>query len=93
MKTRKYKGDFGVSVGAKVPPTAFSEIESLAKALGETRAGVVRLLLLRGLAEYHRDGSLNVPQTGSPEGLICRISNLVSDDRSGFAISDSNRER
>lgn len=49
---RKYKGgDFGVSVGAKVPPAPFKEIEDLAKALGKTRAGVVRLLLSRGLAE------------------------------------------
>ncbi len=53
---RKYKGgDFGVNVGAKVPPATFNEIENLAKALGKTRAGVVRLLLSRGLAEYHRD--------------------------------------
>ncbi len=52
---RKYKGDFGVNVGAKVPPATFSEIENLARALGTTRAGVVRMLLSRGLADYRRD--------------------------------------
>ncbi len=36
---RKYKvGDFGVNVGAKVPPSTFDEIEDLAKSLGKTRA-------------------------------------------------------
>ena len=67
MKTaekRKYKGgDFGVNVGAKVPPATFNEIENLAKALGKTRAGVVRLLLSRGLAEYHRDETLSAQPT------------------------------
>jgi len=55
---RKYKGEFGVNVGAKVPPATFNEIEKLAKALGKTRAGIVRLLLHRGLAEYQRDQAL-----------------------------------
>ena len=55
---RKYKGEFGVNVGAKVPPATFNEIENLAKTLGKTRAGIVRLLLHRGLAEYQRDQSL-----------------------------------
>ena len=56
---RKYKsGDFGVNVVAKVAPATFNEIEDLAKALGTTRAGVVRLLLRRGLAEYRRDETL-----------------------------------
>ena len=33
---RKYKGDdFGVNVGAKVPPATFNEIEDLAKAMGQ----------------------------------------------------------
>ncbi|HLE63355.1 MAG TPA: hypothetical protein VI750_09455 [Pyrinomonadaceae bacterium] len=67
MKTaekRKYKGgDFGVNVGAKVPPATFNEIENLAKALGKTRAGVVRLLLSRGLAEYQRDEKLSAEPT------------------------------
>ena len=60
---RKYKGNFGVSVGAKVPPATFSEIEDLAKALGQTRAGVVRMLLSRGLAEYRRDETLTTQPT------------------------------
>jgi hypothetical protein len=61
---RKYKGgDFGVNVGAKVPPATFNEIEHLARALGKTRADVVRLLLSRGLAEYHRDEKLSAQPT------------------------------
>lgn len=62
MKTsekRKYSGgDFGVAVGTSVPSTAFNEIEALARTLGTTKSGVARLLLLRGLAEYQRDGKL-----------------------------------
>lgn len=61
---RKYKrGDFGVNVGATVAPTTFCEIEDLAKTLGKTRAGVVRLLLSRGLAEYRRDETLTAQST------------------------------
>ena len=61
---RKYKGgDFGVNVGAKVPPATFNEIEGLAKAMGKTRAGVIRLLLSRGLAEYRRDEVLTAQPT------------------------------
>jgi hypothetical protein len=57
---RKYKGgDFGVNVGAKVPPETFNEIETLAKALGKTRAEVLRVLLDRGLAAYHSDEKLS----------------------------------
>jgi hypothetical protein len=57
---RKYKGgDFGVNVGAKVPSATFNEIENLARALGKTRADMVRLLLSRGIAEYHRDEKLS----------------------------------
>ena len=66
---RKYKGgDFRVNVGAKVPPATFNEIEELAKALGKTRAGVVRLLLRRGLAEYRRETPTAQPtlQTAEP---------------------------
>ena len=61
---RKYKGgDFGINVGTKVPPATFYEIEDLARALGKTRAGVVRLLLRRGLAEYQRDETLTARPT------------------------------
>ena len=62
---RKYKGDFGVNVGAKVPPATFREIENLAKVLGKTRAGVVRMLLSRGLADYLRDETLTTQLTMS----------------------------
>ena len=58
-KKRKYRGcDFGVGLGTNVPSTAFHEIEAIAMTLGTTKSGVARLLLLRGLAEYHRDGKL-----------------------------------
>lgn len=77
MKTaekRKYKGgDSGVNVGAKVPPATFNEIENLAKALGKTRAGVVRLLLSRGLAEYHRDEKLSAQPTMLPGEARARL--------------------
>ena len=62
MKTpekRKYKGgDFGVGLGTNIPSRAFNEIVALARILGTTRSSVARLLLLRGLAEYQRDGKL-----------------------------------
>lgn len=75
---RKYKGgDFGVNVGANVPPETFNEIENLAKALGKTRAGVVRLLLSRGLAEYHRD-----------ENLSARPMKPLAEHRAGYYSSD-----
>jgi hypothetical protein len=61
---REYKrGDFGVNVAAKVPSATFNEIEDLAKALGKTRAAVVRLLLRRGLDEYRRDEALTAQPT------------------------------
>ncbi len=78
---RKYKGgDFGVNVGANVAPETFNEIENLAKALGKTRAGVVRLLLSRGLAEYHRD-----------EKLSARPMKPLAEPRAGYYSSDDNR--
>lgn len=71
MKTaerRKSKGgEFGVNVGASVPPAAFYEIEGLAKAFGITKSAVVRELVLLGLAEYHRRGKLPT-QTANSTG-------------------------
>lgn len=55
---RKYRGEFGVNISTSVPPRTFDEIESIMKALGVTKAEVVRQLVLRGLAEYRRDGNL-----------------------------------
>ena len=54
-QTEVQGGDFGVNVGTKVTSATLNEIEDLAKAMGKTRAAVVRLLLSRGLAEYRRD--------------------------------------
>ncbi|MDQ3175518.1 MAG: hypothetical protein M3Q91_17720 [Acidobacteriota bacterium] len=77
MKTaekRKYKGgDFGVNVGAKVPPATFNEIEDL--------AGVVRLLLSRGLAEYQRD-----------EKLSARPTTPLAEPRAGYFSNDDKIE-
>lgn len=68
---RKYRrGDFAVAVSTRVPQTAFYEIEALAKTLDTSKAGIARLLLLRGLDEYRRDGLLVAPttlQTGEHE--------------------------
>lgn len=59
---KKSKGpDFRVYVGTSFPNTVFCEIEMLAKEQGLAAAQVVRELFLRGLAAYHRDGSLLEP--------------------------------
>lgn len=56
---RKYRGaEFGVNIGFSVSSGTFSEIEGLAKEFGVTKSEVVRRLVVRGLAEYHRDGTL-----------------------------------
>ncbi len=57
---KKSKGpDFRVYVGTSFPNTVFCEIELLAKEHDLAAAQVVRDLFLRGLAAYHRDGSLS----------------------------------
>ena len=96
MKTaekRKHKrGDFGVNVGAKVPPATFSEIEDLAKALGKTRAGVVRLLLSRGLAEYHRNEKLSAQPTtplAEPRGGCFSNGDQIETPSETFSAGDS----
>lgn len=64
---RKYRGaEFGVNIGTSVAPQTFYEIESLASEFRITKAEVVRRLVLRGLAEYHRDGRL-------PRGMEVRV--------------------
>lgn len=56
---RKYRGaEFGVNIATSVSPEAFYEIENLTKEFGVTKAQIVRRLVLRGLAEYRRDGKL-----------------------------------
>ena len=55
---RKYRAEFGVNIGASVSPETFDEIEKLVKKFGIPKAQVIRRLVLRGLAEYQRDGML-----------------------------------
>ena len=56
---RRYRSkEFGVNVATSVSPGTFSEIEHLSKEFRVTKSEVLRRLVLRGLAEYHRDGNL-----------------------------------
>lgn len=56
---RKYRGaEFGVNIGTSVSPKTFYQIENLTKEFGVKKAEIVRRLILRGLAEYYRDGQL-----------------------------------
>ena len=57
-KKRRYRAEFGVNIGVSVSPETSDQIETLSKKFGIPKAQVVRLLILRGLAEYHRDGIL-----------------------------------
>ncbi len=59
QKRRHRSAEFGVNVATSVCPKIFSEIEGLSKEFGVTKSEVLRRLLLRGLAEYHRDGTLH----------------------------------
>lgn len=58
IKRRKYRAEFGVNIGTSVSPETFEEIEKLSKKFGIPKAQIVRRLVLRGLAEYDRDGML-----------------------------------
>jgi hypothetical protein len=66
-KRRKYRAEFGVNIGSRISPETFEEIEKLSRKFGIPKAQVVRRLMLRGLAEYHRDGMLPANgASGSP---------------------------
>ena len=66
-KRRKYRAEFGVNIGSSVSPETFEEIEKLSRKFGIPKAQVVRRLILRGLAEYRRDGTLRANgASGSP---------------------------
>jgi hypothetical protein len=58
QKRRYRSAEFGVNIATSVSPGTFSEIEGPAKEFGVTKSEVLRRLVLRGLAEYHRDGKL-----------------------------------
>lgn len=58
---RKGAGELMIHTGTSVPLGAFEEIEMLAGERNMKIAKVLRKLLLRGLAAYHRDGLLEEP--------------------------------
>lgn len=58
IKRRKYRAEFGINIGTSVSPDTFDEIEKLVNEFGIPKAQVLRRLILRGLAEYRRDGML-----------------------------------
>ncbi len=58
IKRRKYRAEFSVNISVAVSPEIFDEIEQISKEFGIPKAHVVRRLILRGLAEYRRDGML-----------------------------------
>jgi hypothetical protein len=58
QKRRYRSAEFGVHIATTVSQKTFSEIEGLSKEFGVTKSEVLRRLVLCGLAEYHRDGTL-----------------------------------
>jgi hypothetical protein len=58
QKRRYRSAEFGVNIATSVSPKTFSEIERLSMEFGVTKSEVLRRLLRRGLAAYHRDGTL-----------------------------------
>lgn len=71
---RKYReGGFGVNVGTNLDAAVFYELEDIARKFGISRAGVVRELLNRGLAEYRLDGVLGpMPSMVHDQNVIGR---------------------
>ncbi len=68
---RKYKqGDFVVNIGTCVSAGTFNEIEKLTRALGTTKADVIRQLVLRGLAEYGCEVKSTTDSAVPPTDLI-----------------------
>ena len=78
---REYKGtNFSLCIGTTFPNATFCEIERLAKELGVRNTQVVRDLVIRGLAAYHRDGQLREEPNGNSVPV-----------RSGFAPGNANQ--
>ncbi len=64
---RKTKGNgFRVQVGTTLPSSIFSEIEALSAKHGLTNAHILRELVVRGLAAYHRDGNIHEDSNRQP---------------------------
>ncbi len=77
---REYKGtDFRVCIGTTFPNATFCEIERLASEFGLRNTQVVRDLVVRGLAAYHRDGQLCEEPDENPVKAA-----------SGFALRNTN---
>lgn len=56
---RKYRSsEFAVNIASSVPPDVFREIEELAKVLGTTKSEILRRLVVVGLNQYRRNGTL-----------------------------------
>lgn len=66
---RKVAGEMLIYTGTSVPLNAIEELENLASARNLKLAKVVRNLLLRGLAAYHRDGCLEEPVETSQDPM------------------------
>lgn len=69
-----------VTVGLKIKPTVEETIGQIAKSLNppRNRTDVRRLLFMRGLAAYQRDGELSEPEKGMPNVIPLRIVGRVS---------------
>ena len=77
---RSYKGrKFGVNIATSVSPKVFYEIESLGQQLGVKKAEVVRRLVVRGLAECQRHGTLSALEA-TPEEPASGFSSEVHGD-------------
>lgn len=75
---RKYRGpEFGVNIGTSVSPKTFDRIENLTNEYGLKKAEIVRRLILRGLAEYDRDGQLSSAAAMSADGHISHLESIT----------------
>lgn len=67
FRRKKGADELLVHTGVSLPLSAREEIESIVTKHESKIAEVVRQLVLRGLAAYHRDGLLQEPADALPE--------------------------
>lgn len=60
-RPKKNPNETLVEVPCKVPPDIASEIANISISTDRSRSQIARKLILRGLASYRRDGSLDEP--------------------------------
>jgi hypothetical protein len=60
-KRKKSAGELLIKAGTSVPLSAMEEIESLVSERDIKLSTMLRMLIFRGLAAYHRDGLLEEP--------------------------------